>query len=75
MATDYLTVEDEYVPADLLLFRRYGFEREGAVEALLEGNHGAADDGPFLKIGRVLAVEVPAPDEKPKVERVLRLWD
>lgn len=76
MSIEKLPVRDEFTPADLLYYRRFGYEAPGAVEDMLDRNHGLADDGVFAALGRVVEVEVVTPRTTPAViQRVTRLWD
>ncbi len=48
MATEILTVSGTPMPLDLLLFKRFGREVPGLVEATWAANYGLADLGPIL---------------------------
>lgn len=73
MTKETLTVESDFVPLDLLLWRRFGSEEAGRVEAALSGNPGLAAQDEYLAVGTEVVVDVPAPAAVPVV-RVRRLW-
>lgn len=74
VATETLIVESEGQPLDLILFRRFGLEYPGLVEATLDANRGLADGGLFLPVGTRIVVPLPAPPERQEPRRVVRLW-
>ena len=75
MSTEILTVAGRPRPLDLLLFRRFGREVPGLVEATYAGNPGLADLGPELPTGTRVAVEVPAPPPAVVRRPVVRLFE
>lgn len=72
--TETLTVERVACPLDLLLFQRFRREVPGLVEATLERNPGLAAHGVFLPIGTTVAVEIPAPTNRPSPKPIVTLW-
>jgi len=75
MASEVLTVTDEWTTLDLLLFRRFREEVPGRVEAALDGNPGVAAGGLVLPLGTRVVIDVPVPVKGPTPARAIRLWD
>lgn len=76
MARETLTAGQEGMTLDLLLFRRFGRDVEGLVEATLALNPGLADLGPILPLGTMVVVEPPAPAPRGRKARpVVSLYD
>lgn len=75
MAIEILTVDREFCPVDLLLFRRMRREVPGLVEATLELNPGLSDLGEFLPIGTKVKVNIPEPKRRAEPRRIIRLTD
>lgn len=56
---------------DQIVWRHYGRQSAGAVEAVLAANPGLADKGPVLEAGhRILLPDLP----EPAARREVRLW-
>ena len=69
-AVFYRSKEGETV--DEIVWRHYGNTVAGALEIVLEANHGLADAGPVLPLGtRITLPEI----ETPKEAEAVRLWD
>jgi phage tail protein X len=75
MASEILTVTDEWTTLDLLLFRRFREEVSGRVEAALDGNPGTSAAGVILPLGTEVMIDVPVPVKGPIPARAIRLWD
>ena len=75
MATEILTVKGHPMPLDLLLFKRFGREVPGLVEATWAANYGLADLGPILPVGTKVTVTPPAPAAKKFTRPTIRLYD
>ena len=75
MASEILTVVDEWTTLDLLLFRRFREEVPGRVEAALDGNPGLSAACVFLPLGAQVTIDVPVPVKGPTPARAIRLWD
>ena len=76
-----MTIETLTVPADrpfmtldLLLFERFRREVPDLVERTLERNPGLAALGAFLPPGTSVAVELPAPANRPPPREIVTLW-
>ncbi len=74
MARETLEVNQEHMTLDLLLWRRFGLELPHKVEDTLELNRDLARIGPYLPVGTLVEIELPAPADKPAPVKVLRLW-
>lgn len=72
MATTYVCSDGDTL--DRVMWLAYGTQSDALLAALLDANHGIADDGPVLTAGTVIAI----PDQG-TVETVataeVRLWD
>ncbi len=76
MTIDVLTIPNDHTPVDLLLFRHYGAEIPGLVEATLTQNPGLAALGVYPPKGTVVDVTTPAPAaQRSSVRKVIRLYD
>jgi phage tail protein X len=76
MATETLPpVANPFTTLDQLLYRRFGRETPGQVEATYALNPGLAGKGPFLPVGTRVVVELPEPTASARPVRVLRLTD
>ena len=65
----YRTSENDML--DWIAWKHYG-KQSGAVEAILEANHGLADHGDKLPAGLVISLpEI----QLPKTDIIVRLWD
>ena len=73
MTIETLTVEQSATTLDLLLWRRFGEEVVGRVEATFALNPGVAEAGVFLPPGTEVDVELPEAN-LPPVVRAVRLW-
>ena len=73
MTTETLKVEQDGTTLDLLLWRRFGEEVIGRVEATFAGNPGIAETGVFLPVGAEVDVDLPDAN-LPPVIRAVRLW-
>lgn len=72
MATlETLTVDQDYTPLDLLLWRRFRSEELGRVERTIELNRHICDHV-YLPVGTVVTIEIP--DPKPIKRPVVNLW-
>ena len=76
---ELITIQGEYVTADLLLWRRYRTKTPGLVEAMLDLNPQIARvhrETPFLPVG--LQVRIPIdPDllaQRPKPQKTITLY-
>lgn len=68
-----LTVTQDQMPLDLLLFRHFKREIPGLVERVYDLNQGLADKGVFLPVGERVVVEIPE-DRARKPTRITRLY-
>lgn len=60
--TERVIVRGENITADLLLFRRFGVEGQGLIEALMDLNPGLSSLGPVIPLGtEVLLPGIPKP--------------
>ena len=75
MAVEVLTVEGHAMPLDLLLFKRFGREIRGFVEATYAQNPGLAALGPVLPLGTTVRVTPPAPAAAKFTRKSIRLYD
>ena len=76
MTIEAIKVNAEYTPLDLMLWRRFRREVPGLVEDTFNRNPGLADAGVFLPVGRVVLVQVPAPDAQgTRAAPVVTLYD
>ena len=75
MATEILTVIGRPKPLDLVLFRRFGREVPGLVEATYAQNPGLADLGPLLPRRTKVVVTTPAPAPAKTTRKTIRLYD
>jgi phage tail protein X len=76
MAIDIVKVTAERTPLDLLLWRHYRRDVPGLVEDTLARNPGLAENGVFLPIGTLVAVQTPAPDRTGRqAAPVMSLYD
>ena len=67
------TVDGQYLPLDLIIWRRYKRKTPGLVEATLDLNPGLADLGHFIPQGTVVTIPVDKP-ATPVHETLIRLW-
>jgi len=75
MAIKTLTVAQEGLTLDALLFREFKRELALQVEDVLNSNPYLAGKGLFLPLGTKVEVEIPdVPANATPVVRVLRLW-
>ncbi|HWW46532.1 MAG TPA: tail protein X [Xanthobacteraceae bacterium] len=74
IASETLTVENDDVTLDLLLWRRYRHVPDGFVESVLSTNPGLADLGPVLPVGTVVVVELPQRPAHATASEI-SLWD
>ena len=74
MAQEILSVVDDRTPLDLLLWRRFGREVPGLVDATFELNPGLAALGPLLPRGTQVVVDLPAPAPAQPVPPLIRLY-
>ena len=70
---EVLTVPQEQMTLDLLLWRRFKQETPGLVEKVYELNPGIASLGMFLPVGTKVTVEIPE-QKTAAVTRVRRLY-
>ena len=75
MAIETLTVIGRPKPLDLVLFRRFGREVPGLVEATYDQNPGLADLGPLLPRRTKVLVTTPAPAPAKTTRKTIRLYD
>ncbi len=75
MSVDVLTFPNDLTPLDLLLYRRYGAEIPGLVEATLAQNPGLAALGPLPPAGTVVNVTTPTPQVGAPAQKVIKLYD
>ena len=75
MATEILTVIGLPKPLDLVLFKRFGREIPGFVEATYAQNPGLADLGPLLPRGTKVTVTLPGPAPSKTTRKTIRLYD
>ena len=68
-----ITIQGEAITASLLVWRRFKAPMPGLVERLYEINPRLALVGPFLPVGTVISLPIPAPRKEPDVTPV-RLW-
>ena len=73
MTTEILTVHQDQMTLDLLLWRRFKQEVPGLVEKVYEMNQGLAGKGPFLPVGTKVLVEIPE-EKAAAVTRIRRLY-
>ncbi|MCT8999226.1 tail protein X [Chelativorans intermedius] len=73
--TETITVQDDQMTLDLLLWRRFRRQIPGIVERTLKMNPGLADLGIFLPLGTKVIVPIDQPDSEPKERPTVRLWD
>jgi phage tail protein X len=76
---ELLTVQGEYITADLLVWRRYRRRAIGIVERLLDDNPHLARlhrEGPFLPVGTQLRIPIdPAlMSDRPPVVKSIQLY-
>jgi len=77
---EYVTVQGEFITADLLVWRRYKCPSYGIVEALLDTNPHLARlhrNGPFIPVGTQVRVPID-PDilrGTPKALKTVTLYD
>lgn len=70
-----VTIRGEGIPADLLLWRKYGVEGQALVEELLDLNRDLAGLGPIIPIGTEVLIP-DLPDPAPALARpVVTLFD
>lgn len=74
MTTEVLTVSEDYLPLDLLLWRRFRSEAVGRVERTIGLNRGICEHV-FLPVGSQVIVEIPDAAVRAPAVRVSRLWD
>lgn len=74
MTIETLTVKQDQMTLDLLLWRRLGVEFPGLVERTLAANVGLAGLGHFLPVGTAVVVDIPVV-EASAVKTVVRLFD
>lgn len=68
-----VTIEGEAITASLLVWRRFRRPMPGVVERLYEINPGLAQSGPFLPLGAVIRLPIPAQTGEREVTPI-RLW-
>lgn len=68
-----VTIQGEGITLSLLIWRRFRSPMPGLVERTLDINPGLAALGPFIPLGTVVRLPVPAPRKKREVTPV-RLW-
>lgn len=73
MSVDTLVFPNDVTPLDLLLYKTYGREIPGFVEATLKQNPGLAALGVFPPRGTTIQVTVPAPQAGPQ-RPVIKLY-
>ncbi|WP_342361416.1 tail protein X [Terrarubrum flagellatum] len=75
MATVEITVKQDGVMLDLLLWRRFKALPDGFVEQVYEMNYGLAEKGEFLPLGTVVVAPIPDPNDVSAAQKVVSLWD
>ncbi len=75
MSVDVLTFPNGHTPLDLLLFKQYGREVPGLVEATLAQNPGLGALGAFPTRGTVIDVTTPAAVTVAPTRTVIKLYD
>ena len=75
MSIETLTFPNNITPLDLLLYRQYGAEIPGLVEATLAQNPGLAALGPFPPTGTVVNVTTPSAQSSVAAQKVTKLYD
>jgi len=76
MATETIesfTIGSEGMTVSLLVWRRFRRPMAGLVERIYSINPALARQGPFLEVGTVVKVPIPAEKGEPEVTPV-RLW-
>jgi len=73
-AIEPITIEGDAITASLLVWRRFKAPMPGLVERICALNPGLARQGPFLPVGTVVLVPIPAPRPFAEVTPV-RLWE
>ena len=68
-----VTIEGEAITASLLIWRRFKRPMPGLVERLYELNPRLTLVGPFLPLGTVVRLPIPAAKLEPEITPV-RLW-
>lgn len=71
MASEVLTVTQDFVTVDLLLFRRFRSEAVGRVERVIDLNRGICEFV-YLPIGMQVLVDIP--DKSPPILPVVNVW-
>ncbi|WPZ28987.1 tail protein X [Sulfitobacter sp. OXR-159] len=56
---------------DLIVWKHYGRQSDGLVEAVLAANRGLAALGPILPLGTKVVLP---PAEEPRAQEAVRLW-
>lgn len=77
MPTEILTADQEGMPLDLVLWRRFSTEVRGRVEATYSrtANQNLAEFGPILPLGTKVEVDITTPAGATVTSvTVLRLW-
>ena len=69
-----ITIMGDAITASLLVWRRFKAPMPGLVERLYEINPALARRGPFLPVGTVVLMPVPAPRPYAEVKPI-RLWE
>lgn len=73
MTIETLIVKEDFTTLDILLWRRFGREIRGAVDATLTINQDLAEQGPYLAVGTNVDIEIPDVKAEPVV-KIVRLW-
>lgn len=67
------TVSSENLTVSLLVWRRFKRPMPGLIERIYELNRDLGEAGPYLPVGTVVLLPIPAPRTVEVLERI-RLW-